>query len=217
MPRLRVLLADDHNIVRAGLRALIEAQDDMTVIAEAADGETAWRLAVELGPDVAVMDVSMPGLGGAEATDRIRQGRPEVRVLALTLHENRGYLHQMIRAGALGYLLKRSAADDLIRAIHTVAGGGIYLDPNLAARVVDGLMGRSVLPGSPPGESLSDREEEVLRLIARGFTNKEVAARLDLSVKTAETYKARGMEKLGVNSRAGLVGHAIRLGWLVET
>ena len=213
MSKLRILLADDHNIVRAGLRSLIDAQPDMEVIAEAADAESAWQKAIELGPDVAVMDVSLPQSGGAESTRRIRAERPEVRVLALTLHENRGYLRQMIQAGASGYLLKRAAADDLIHAIRTVAEGGVYIDSRMAVSVLDGLVGRS--PGS--GEALSEREEEVLRLIARGFTNKEVAARLDVSIKTAETYKARGMEKLGLNNRAGIVKHAIQLGWLIDS
>ena len=212
--RLRVLLADDHNVVRAGLRALIDAQPDMEVVGEAADGEAACRQAVEVGPDVVVMDVSMPSLGGAPATERIRRDRPEVRVLALTVHEDRSYLQQLLQAGASGYLLKRAAADDLIHAIRTVARGGTYLDPGLTGKVLGGLVGRSAQPGAPPGDALSDREEEVLRLIARGHTNREIAARLDVSVKTVETHKARAMEKLGLDSRAAIVAYAIRWGWL---
>jgi DNA-binding NarL/FixJ family response regulator len=212
--KLRLLVADDHNVVRAGLRALIEAQRDMEVIAEAADGEAACRLAAELDPDVVVLDISMPRLGGAQATERIVGRRAETRVLALTVHEDRGYLQQLMQAGASGYLLKRAAADDLIHAIRTVASGGTYLDSRLAARVVSSLVGRSARAGAPGGEGLSDREEEVLRLIARGFTNREIAARLDVSVKTVETHKARAMEKLGVDSRAGLVAFAIRSGWM---
>jgi len=212
--RLRVLLADDHNVVRAGLRALIDAQPDMEVVGEAADGEAACRQAVEVGPDVVVMDVSMPSLGGAPATERIRRDRPEVRVLALTVHEDRSYLQQLLQAGASGYLLKRAAADDLIHAIRTVARGGTYLDPGLTGKVLGGLLGRSAPPGAPPGDALSDREEEVLRLIARGHTNREIAARLDVSVKTVETHKARAMEKLGLDSRAAIVAYAIRWGWL---
>src|SRR3954467_15320652 len=158
--KLRILLADDHNVIRSGLRALIAAQPDMEVVGEAADGEAAWRQAVDLGPDVVVMDVSMPGSGGACATERIKRDRPEVRVLALTVHEDRGYLQQLLQAGASGYLLKRAAADDLIHAIRTVARGGTYLDPSLAGQVRKGLAGRP-----PQGAALSDREE-VLRLIA---------------------------------------------------
>jgi DNA-binding NarL/FixJ family response regulator len=212
--KLRVLLADDHNVVRAGLRALIDAQADMEVVAEAADGEDACRLATELCPDVAVLDVSMPLLGGAQATERIVRGRPETRVLALTVHEDRSYLQQLLGAGASGYLLKRAAADELIHAIRAVARGGTYLDPGLTGKVLGGLVGRNLQAGSPAGVALSDREEEVLRLIARGHTNREIAARLDVSVKTVETHKARAMEKLGLDSRAAIVAYAIRWGWL---
>jgi DNA-binding NarL/FixJ family response regulator len=212
--KLRVLLADDHNVVRAGLRALIDAQPDMEVVGEAADGEAACRQATELGPDVVVMDVSMPALGGAPATERIRRDRPEVRVLALTVHEDRSYLQQLLQAGASGYLLKRAAADDLIHAIRTVARGGSYLDPGLTGKVLGGLAGRPPRADSPPGDALSDREEEVLQLIARGHTNREIATRLDVSVKTVETHKARAMEKLGLDSRAAIVAYAIRWGWL---
>jgi len=214
--KLRILLADDHNVVRAGLRALIDGQADMEVVAEAADGEAACRLAVELEPDVAVLDVSMPLLGGALATERIVRDRPGTRVLALTVHEDRGYLQQLLRAGASGYVLKRAAADDLIHAIRTVARGGTYLDPSLATKVLGGIMGRPPGAVSSSGDALSDREEEVLRLIARGYTNREIATHLDVSVKTVETHKARAMEKLGLDSRAGIVGYAIRRGWLSE-
>jgi DNA-binding NarL/FixJ family response regulator len=212
--KLRVLLADDHNVVRAGLRALIDAQADMAVVAEAADGEAACRLAAELGPDVAVLDVSMPVLDGGEAAERIRRERPETRVLALTVHEDRSYLQQLMQAGASGYLLKRAAVDELIHAIRVVARGGTYLDPSLAGKVLGGLVGRSAVPGSDAGVALSDREEEVLRMIARGFTNRQIAARLEVSVKTVETHKARAMQKLAVDNRAGIVEHAIRAGWM---
>jgi DNA-binding NarL/FixJ family response regulator len=200
--------------VRAGLRALIDAQDDMEVVAEAGDGEAACRLAGQLKPDVAVLDVSMPVMGGGQAAERIRRERPETRVLALTVHEDRGYLQQLMQAGASGYLLKRAAADDLIHAIRTVARGGTYLDPNLTGKMLGNLVGGSAQAGTRPGAALSDREEEVLRLIARGLTNRQIAARLDVSVKTVETHKARGMEKLGVDDRTGIVEHAIRAGWL---
>ena len=140
--------------------------------------------------------------------------RPTTRVLALTVHEDSGYLQQLLRAGASGYVLKRAAADDLIHAIRTVARGGTYLDPGLTGKVLGGLIGRQPQPNAPPGDALSDREEEVLRLIARGFTNREIAAQLDVSVKTIETHKARAMEKLGLESRAAIVAYAIQWGWL---
>lgn len=214
--KLRILLADDHHLVRAGLRALVDAQEDMEVVGEAADGEAACRFAAELSPDVVVMDVSMPIMGGAQATRRIKQERPEARVLALTVHEDRSYLQQLLEAGASGYLLKLAAADDLIHAIRTVARGGSYLDPSIAGQVFLGIAGKTGTPAASRGVALSDREEEVLRLIARGFTNKEVAAKLDVSVKTIESHKARAMEKLDVDSRAGLVAHAIKAGWLAS-
>lgn len=214
--KLRVLVADDHNVVRAGLRALINAQADMEVVAEAADGEDACLRTAESEPDVAVMDVSMPVLGGAFATERIKRLLPGVKVLALTVHEDRSYLQQILQAGASGYVLKRAAAEELIQAIRSVARGGTYLDPALADKVLGGLFGRPVPTGHPPGWGLSDREEEVLRLIAHGYTNREIAARLELSVKTVETHKARAMEKLGLSGRAGLVAYAIRQGWLTE-
>jgi DNA-binding NarL/FixJ family response regulator len=215
--KLRIVLADDHNVIRAGLRALIDAQADMEVIGEAADGEAACRLARELGPDVTVMDVSMPLLGGAAATERIRRERPDVKVLALTVHEDRGYLHQLLQAGAAAYLLKRAAADELIHAIRAVARGGSYLDPVLTGKVLSGLAGRSNASSLIAVHPLSDREEEVLRLISRGFTNREIAAQLDVSIKTVETHKARSMEKLGLRSRAAIVKHAIRQGWLSDS
>jgi DNA-binding NarL/FixJ family response regulator len=210
--KLRILLADDHGVVRAGLRALVEAQADMEVVAEAADGESACRLATDSTPDVAVLDVSMPVLGGAQAAARIARERPGTKILALTVHEDRGYLVQLLQAGASGYVLKRAAADDLIHAIRAVAGGGSYLDSGLAGKVIGGLVAGGACAGGR--EPLGAREEEVLRRVARGFTNREIAAELDISVKTVETHKARAMEKLGLGSRAGIVAHAIRAGWM---
>ncbi|QEH38721.1 Oxygen regulatory protein NreC [Aquisphaera giovannonii] len=214
--RLRVLLAEDHNVVRAGLKALIDAQDDMRVVGESADGEAACRLCAELTPDVVVMDVSMPILGGVPATERICRDQPEVRVLILTVQEDRSYLHQLLRAGASGYLLKRAAADELIHAIRAVARGGTYVDPGLIGDVLGDLGARTSREGSP-AEPLSEREGEVLRLVSRGFTNREIATQLDVSIKTVETHKARGMEKLGLVSRADIVAYAIRRGWLTST
>jgi DNA-binding NarL/FixJ family response regulator len=214
--KVRILLADDHNVVRAGLRALINAQSDMEVVGEAAEGEEAYRGAIELTPDVVVMDVTMPGMGGARATARITRDRPATRVLALTVHEDRGYLQQLLQAGASGYLLKRAAADELIHAIRAVARGGTYLDPGLTGKVLSGLVRRPSQEGTEADGSLSYREEEVLRLVSRGFTNREIATQLDVSLKTVETHKARAMEKLGLESRAHIVGYAIQRGWLTD-
>jgi DNA-binding NarL/FixJ family response regulator len=215
--RLRVLLADDHAVVREGLKALVNAQPDMEVISEAADGEAAWLAAKELRPDVVVMDLSMPVLGGAEATERVRRDCPGVKVLALTVHEERLYLTQLLRAGASGYVLKRAAAAELVQAVRTVAAGGTYLDPSVADVVIEGYLDASEGAARPSHHVLSDREREVLVRIARGFSNKEIASTLGISVKTVETYKARVGEKLGLRSRVEIVRYAARQGWLSDS
>jgi DNA-binding NarL/FixJ family response regulator len=210
---LRVFLADDHVVVREGLKALINSQPGMTVIGEAGDGLDACERAPALEPNVVVMDVSMPKLTGCQATERLRRECPQVKVLALTVHEDKGYIRQLLAAGAAGYVLKRAAAEELIRAIRVVAGGGVYLDPTMAGKVVGGFVRRAEA-STPNGAALSEREVEVARLTAAGHSNKEIAARLELSVKTVETYRARGMEKLGLKGRAELVRYAIQQGWL---
>lgn len=214
MTRLRVLLAEDHTIVREGLRALLDAQPDMEVVGEAADGREALEAAKTLGPDVVVMDISMPGLNGVRATEAIRHECPGTRVLALTMHEDKEYLRRLIQAGASGYLVKRAASQDLMDALRTVAAGGIYVDPALAGDVLVGFAGNAAGRVSKRDDELSVREAEVVRLIARGFSNKEIAAQLDLSSKTVETYKARSLEKLGLASRSDLVSYAVQRGWL---
>jgi len=200
--------------MREGLKSLVNAQHDMEVIGEAADGNAACAKAGELRPDVVVMDVSMPGMSGAEAAGRIKASWPGVKVLALTVHEDKGYLRLLLEVGAVGYVLKRTAADELIHAIRTVAAGGMYLDPALARLVVGSFVRQPPGKGAGQADGLSEREEEVVRLIAAGHSNKEIAARLGLSVKTVETYKARSLEKLGLSSRADLVGYALQRGWL---
>ena len=217
MAKLRIYLADDHAVVRAGLKALIDAQPQLEVIGEAGDGRTACQQIQELQPDVVVMDVSMPGITGAQATAQLKQTCPNVKVLALTVHEDKGYLRLLLEAGASGYVLKRAAAEELIHAIRMVAAGGVYLDPVLAGKVVGSFVRVPVRESVPEGGDLSDREAEVVRLIAAGYSNKEIASRLGLSVKTVETYKARSMEKLGLASRADLVRYALQRGWLQTT
>ena len=211
---LRVVLADDHAVVREGLKALVNAQPDMRVVGEAADGEAAWRAAKELLPDVLVIDLSMPVMGGADATARVRRDCPSVKVLALTVHEEQLYLTQLLRAGASGYVLKRAAAVELVRAVRSVAAGGTYVDPSLTERLVAGYLDAERAAELPEHDALSDREREVLVRIARGFSNKEIAAELGLSVKTVETYKARVAEKLGLRTRVDIVRYAAQRGWL---
>lgn len=211
---LRVVLADDHEVVREGLKALINSQLDMTVVGEAADGEAAVRVACTLVPDVLVMDLSMPVLSGAEATLRVRGECPGVKVLALTVHEERAYLSQLLRAGASGYILKRAAAAELVRAVRAVAEGVVYVDPAMTGSLVEGYLDGLDVSRHPARGPLSDRERDVLMRIARGFSNKEIAAELELSVKTVETYKARVSEKLGLRSRVDIVRYAASQGWL---
>ena len=210
------MLADDHAVVREGLKALINAQLNMIVVGEAADGEAACRMTRELNPDVLVIDLSMPVLGGAEATARVRRECPGVKVLALTVHEERVYLTQLLRAGASGYVLKRAAAAELVRAVHTVAAGGTYIDPSMAGSLVEGYLDGEDISSQPARGPLSERERDVLKRIARGFSNKEIAGQLGLSVKTVETYKGRVAEKLGLHSRVEIVRYAAKHGWLGE-
>ena len=217
MDKLRILLIDDHAVVREGLKALVNAQPDMEVVGEASDGRSALALAREARPDVAVVDVSMPGPGGAETTEQLKRSLPAIKVLALSVHEDKGYLRLLLEAGASGYALKRAAAGELIHAIRVVASGGLYLDPTLAGKVVGRLVRRPSARESIQVEPLSDRENDVVLGLARGYSLKEIAARLQLSVKTVETYKARSLEKLGLRSRADIVRYAIQRGWLQDT
>jgi DNA-binding NarL/FixJ family response regulator len=214
MDKLRVFLADDHAVVREGLKSLVNAQPDMEVVGEADDGQTAVEEAQRLNPDVAVLDISMPRLNGAEVAQTLRQVCPQVRLVALTVHEEGSYLRKLLDAGATAYVLKRAAAEELIQAIRAAAAGATYLDPRVAGKVIAGFTCK--LPtGQPPAvNALSDREGEVVRLIAYGYSNKEIAARLLLSVKTIETYKARSLEKLGLASRSDLVRYALEHGWM---
>lgn len=214
---LRVFLADDHVVIREGLKMLVNEQPDMEVIGEADGGRAAWQKAKQLQPDIVVMDVSMPDMNGAQATKRLKEDCPEMKVLALTAHEDQAYLKQLLQAGASGYVLKRVASAELIRAIRVVAAGGVYLDPTLAGKVVGGYVGRQFNKGAASGGDLSERETDVLRLIALGHSNKEIATHLDISVKTVETYKTRLMEKLDLHSRADIVRYALQQGWLQDT
>ncbi len=213
-PKLRVFLADDHPIVLAGIKALIVTDENLEVVGEARDGRLALRIATELNPDIAVLDISMPGLSGIKLAEQLRLACPNCKLVALTVHEDRGYLRQLLEVGVVGYVVKRSATDELIRAIHIVAAGGIYLDPSIAGKVVrSSHQGASERPAGSVAE-LSEREIDVLKLTAAGHSNKAVATELEIGVKTVETYKARAMEKLGFQSRVELVRYALARGWL---
>lgn len=214
--KLRILIVEDHQTVREGIKLLVDAQPDMEVVGEAGDGEIAIREAVRLKPDLVLMDISMPTLNGLRATRRLRLDYPNLRILMLTRHTDDGYLQQLIEAGANGYVLKQSAPTELINAIHTIASGNAYIDPSLTRKVFGGYVNRSSsLRGEGKG-SLTDREEEVLRLISFGYSNKEIGARLDLSVKTIEAHKSNAMRKLGISSRIDIVRYAILQNWLQD-
>lgn len=212
---IRILLVDDHAVVRAGLRYLLDAQPDMTVIGEAGSGEEALRLIEELQPDIVLMDISMPGMGGLEATRRIKRLFPAVKVLILTMHANEEYLFQVLQAGGSGYVLKKAADTELIGAIHVVYRGEAFLYPEVTTLLVQDYLQR-VRDGAETGsyEVLTDREREVLRLIAEGYTSQEIADLLVVSLKTVETHRAHIMDKLSLHSRAELVQYALRKGIL---
>jgi DNA-binding NarL/FixJ family response regulator len=213
--KIRIVLADDHPIVLDGLRNLVRAESDFELAGEAPSGLAALKVVREQRPDVAVLDISMPELNGIVLCRRLTGEFPQLRVLVLTLHEDRAYLKQALEAGARGYILKRSAVENLVQGIRTVMLGGTYVDPAIAGRLFDGK-GIYARPASSrsTAPALTERETEVLRMAALGFTNKEIACRLDVGVKSVETYKARGLDKLGLKTRAELVRYASVQGWL---
>ena len=214
-PALRLLLVDDHPVLRAGLKAMLSAEADMIVIAEADTGPTAVELALQLDPDLILMDVTLPGLNGAEATRKIKALRPSALVLAISVHEEVSFARMLIDAGANGYALKRSACDELVRAVRIVAGGDTYVDPSIAGQLLR-TVSRGRASAGASTVTLSEREAEVVRLLAEGLTMKEMAQELSLSPRTLETYRARALEKLDLKTRAELVRYAIQCGWLAQ-
>ena len=215
--RLRILLADDHVTVRQGLKMLIDSQDDMTVVSEASDGAAAVEQARTIRPDVVVMDISMPGMNGLVATRTLKQVQPDSVIVILTRHGDDAYLQELLRAGADGYVLKQSAASELLQAIRATAARGQYLDSALTARVTAGFLAKGGRKAQATGVNVSERESEVLRLIAAGYSNKEIAAQLELSVKTVEVHKANAARKLGLKGRIDIVKYALLQGWLSDT
>lgn len=216
MSKIKLLMVDDHEIVRAGLRMLLQAQPDMEIVGEVNNGRDAIAKAKELAPDIVLMDISLPDLDGFEATRQIKRTSPNVAILALTMHESEEYFFKMLNAGASGYVPKKAAPIDLVAAIRTVHEGGVFLYPSVAKALVHDFLGR-VSEGSAREsfDGLSEREQEVLKWIADGLTNQEIGDKLTISVKTVERHRANIMGKLNLHSRTELVKYAIRKG-LIE-
>jgi DNA-binding NarL/FixJ family response regulator len=215
MSKITVLLVDDHNIVREGLKALLGAEEDITILAEAQSGREAVRLASSLHPEIVIMDLAMPLLNGWEATRQILKAVPTTKVIVLSTYDGDEHVQQAIGAGAAAYLIKQTAAADLIKAIHEVKSGNAFFSPSIARR----LREQSFHPeaeAKAPDRELTPREAEVLQLIAEGFANKQIAGELGLSVKTVEKHRQQVMNKLGIHDTAGLVRHAVAKG-VIET
>lgn len=206
----QVLLADDHHIVRDGLRAILE-REGFKVVAEASNGREAVKLAEQLRPDVAVLDLSMPELNGIDAAREIRRISPSTKTIMLTQHTERQFLLEGLRAGTRGFVMKTHSAEELVRAIRETSRGGTYFSPEVAAAAVEAYQTKA----DPPVDPLTPRERQVLQLIAESKTTKEIAAMLEISAKTVETYRSRIMEKLGIHETAGVVRYAIRHGFVL--
>ncbi|HWS54628.1 MAG TPA: response regulator transcription factor [Pyrinomonadaceae bacterium] len=214
MSKLRVFLADDHAIMRESLRLIVDSQADMECVGEAGDGREAVEQVCRLLPDVAVLDISMPQMSGLQAAGRIKQCCPQVKVVTLTRHADGGFFQQLLGAGVSGYVLKQSASDVLLAAVRAAASGGVYLDPAVTGKITGGFARSRAKPNAASPAELSAREQEVLRLIALGHSNKEIAAQTGVGVKTVEAHKANAMQKLGMRGRTDIVSYAILRGWL---
>jgi DNA-binding NarL/FixJ family response regulator len=213
--KTRIVLADDHPIVLTGLRNLIESESDFAVVGEATSGPEALKVIRDNRPDIAIVDISMPGMSGIVLARRLSEEAVEVKILMLTLHEDRAYLRQALDAGARGYVVKRSAAANLVSAVSSVLAGGIYIDPAIVNRVLS-RSSASNRASVPEIRDLTDRETEVLKLSSRGLTNKEISHRIGVGVKSVETFKSRGLAKLEIQSRADLLRYASQVGWLED-
>ena len=211
MDTLRILLADDHAVLRDGVRMVLESQTGFRVVGTADSGQDAVQLAEDLQPDIAVLDVAMPSMNGLEATRAIKERCPQTAVVILSMHDNEEYLREALRAGASAYVLKRAAAKELISAIQMVRQGQSYLDPALTRTLISDYV-RQVERGDEAPDSLTDRELEVLKLVAEGFTNRQIALELSISIKTVQTHRANLMDKLNLHDRTELVRYAIRRG-----
>ena len=214
--KIRVMIVDDHAILRAGLRMLVNAQADMEVVSEAPDGEKAVQQVKEMKPDVTLLDLTMPRVGGMKALQGIAQNCRETRVLVLTMHDDPAYLRSALAAGASGYLLKRAVDSELIAAIRAVHRGGVFVDPRLASILVQDVLAKKGTKAAPtqPINILSDRELQVLGLVARGYTSAQIAKQISVGVKTVETYRSRFTEKLGLRTRSDVVRFAVQMGLL---
>ncbi|MDI1265499.1 MAG: response regulator transcription factor [bacterium] len=213
MTPIRIALVDDHPVVLAGIRALLRDVPEVELVGEASTGASGFKAICECLPDIAVIDLSLPDFSGMELARRLTKRCPEVKIIALTVHEDRAYVLPVLEAGAKGYLLKRSAGEELMRAIRAVNRGAVYLDPAIADKASPATPEPAAVNEGEGGE-LSRREEDVLKLVAQGFSNKQIAGRFEVSVKSVETYKARASEKKGLRSRADIVRYGIKQGWL---
>jgi two-component system response regulator NreC len=210
MAKIRILLADDHNVVRTGIRAVLDAESDMQVVAEARNGREAVEKALGLRPDIVVMDLGMPLMDGFTATQEIKQEQSEIRVIALTVHDNEEYLFQFLQAGGAGYILKEAAAEELVNAVRAVHQGKAVLHPSATKTLIQGYL--QAASGNGPAHPLTHREREVLKLIAEGHTNQEIADFLKRSVRTIEAHRSHIMGKLGLDTLSDLIRYAIRHG-----
>jgi DNA-binding NarL/FixJ family response regulator len=214
MSKAKVLLVEDHIVVRQGIKALLSDESDLEIVGEAGNGREALPLVASLQPDVVLMDISMPGLNGIEATWQIRQRHPEVKIVILSMHANEEYVFQVLRAGASGYVLKQSDSSEVLTAIRAALSGGSFLSPPISRAVINDYVHRAEVRGQNSDlDLLTSREREVLQLLAEGLSNREISEQLNISVKTVETHRANIMSKLSLDNKTDLVKYALRKGW----